>query len=150
MAQNGPESNSKTTVFFHPEEGLPGACRGLAGGVPGGCGGGVVGWDMHAPAQLTLCLWETSVERAPDGAVTLRPRVPLSHMSTRQAAQVLGCSPWTVQNLYQAGLLDGYKPGAKAKRRDGRASNATLRLDSGSVLEYRERQRELARQERAG
>jgi hypothetical protein len=105
---------------------------------------------MSAPQQLTLCLWETSIERGPDGAVTLRPRVPMSHMGVRQAAKVLGCSPWTVGDLYRAGLLDGYKPGAKVKRRDGRASNAALRLDSESVLRYRERQLEAARLERAG
>jgi hypothetical protein len=71
-------------------------------------------------------------------------------MSVRQAAKVLGCSPWTVQSLYQAGLLDGFKPGARVIRKDGRASNAALRLDSASVLEYKERQREMARRERAG
>ena len=100
--------------------------------------------------QLTFCLWETAVERAPDGAVTLRPRTPLSSMSAGQAAKVLGCSRWTVQSLYQAGLLDGYKPGARVVRKDGRGSNAALRLDSASVLAYKERQREMARQERDG
>lgn len=108
-------------------------------------------WRMSTPAaaQLTFCLWETAIERAADGAVTLRPRVPLSQMSVKQAAGILGCSPWTVQTLYQAGLIDGYKPGARVVRKDGRGSNATLRLDSGSVLEYKARQQELARQERA-
>jgi hypothetical protein len=34
-------------------------------------------------------------------------------------------------------LIDGYKPGARVKRKDGRASNAALRLDSESVLKYK-------------
>jgi hypothetical protein len=80
----------------------------------------------------------------------LRPKTPLSNMSAWQAAKVLGCSRWTVQSLYQAGLLDGYKPGARVVRKDGRGSNAALRLDSASVLQYKERQQEMARQERAG
>lgn len=108
------------------------------------------GRDGRAPLQLTFCLWETAIERQADGSVRLRPRVPLSHMSVKQAARVLGCSPWTVQNLYQAELLDGWKPGARVKRKDGRASNAALRLDSASVLEYKARQQEMARRERAG
>jgi hypothetical protein len=99
--------------------------------------------------QLTFCLWETSVERAADGSVTLRPRAPLSSMSAGQAGKVLGLGRDRVYDLYKAGLIDGFKPGAIATRRDGRASNAALRLDSASVLEYKERQREMARRERA-
>ena len=99
-------------------------------------------------SALQLCLWETAVETAPDGAVTLRPRVPLSTMSAAQAGKVLGLGRDRVYDLYQAGLLDGWKPGAMAKRSDGRASNAALRLDTEGVLRYRERQREMALRER--
>ena len=100
--------------------------------------------------QLTFCLWETAVEKAADGSVTLRPRVPLSTMSAAQAARVLGVGRDRVYDIWQAGLLEGTKPGALARRRDGRGSNAALRLDTASVLEYNERQREMARRERAG
>lgn len=98
--------------------------------------------------QLTFLIWESEVTRTGTGTVTLTARRPLSTMTTRHAAKVLGCSEWTVQNLYQAGLLEGYKPGARVVRKDGRGSNAALRLDSGSVLEYRERQLAAARSER--
>jgi hypothetical protein len=98
--------------------------------------------------QLQLLIWESEVTRTGTGSVTLTARRPLSTMSCAHAAKVLGCSRWTVQNLYQAGLLDGYKPGARVVRKDGRGSNAALRLDSGSVLEYRERQLAGARAER--
>jgi hypothetical protein len=100
--------------------------------------------------QLTLCLWETSIERGPDGAVTLRARVPLSTMGVKQVARVLGLGRDRIYDLWQAGLLDGHKPGAIAVRTDGRRSNAALRLDSESVLRYRARQLEAARLERAG
>ena len=99
--------------------------------------------------QLTFCLWETAVEKQPDGSVTLRPRVPLSTMTAKAAGKVLGLGRDRIYDLWQAGLLDGYKPGAVAVRTDGRKSNAALRLDTASVLEYKERQRESARLERA-
>lgn len=102
-----------------------------------------------SPAQqLTFCLWETAVERKPDGSVTLRPRAPLSTISAKRAGEILGLGVDRVYDLYQAGLINGCKPGAVAKRKDGRRSNAALRLDSGSVLEYRERQLAAARAER--
>ena len=69
--------------------------------------------------------------------VRLVARKPLSHMSVKQAAKLLGCTPWTATDLYRLGLLEGYKPGARVSRKDGRASNAALRLDSRSVLEYK-------------
>jgi len=99
--------------------------------------------------QLQLLIWESEVTRTSGNTVTLTARRPLSHMTSRQAAKILGCSPWTVQQLYQASLIDGYKPGARVVRKDGRGSNAALRLDSGSVLAYKERQLELSRKERA-
>lgn len=80
--------------------------------------------------------------------MTLVARRPLSHMSRAQAAKVLGCSEWTVSSLYRAGLIDGYKPGARVVRKDGKGSNAALRLDSGSVLEYKQLRLDMARIER--
>ena len=87
--------------------------------------------------QLHLLVWESDVTPAGDGKVTLTARRPLSHMNRKQAAKILGVSEWTISDLYRLGLLDGYKPGARRKRTDGKASNAALRLDSQSVLEYK-------------
>jgi hypothetical protein len=89
------------------------------------------------PVQLTLCIWESEVVTAGPGKVTVTARRPLSHMSAKQTAKILGVSEWTVTDLYRKGLIDGYKPGARVKRKDGRASNAALRLDSESVLKYK-------------
>ena len=100
--------------------------------------------------QLHLLIWESEVVPAGDGRVTMVARRPLSHMSRKQAAKVLGCSEWTVSDLFRLGLLDGYKPGARVKRTDGKASNAALRLDSGSVLLYKQRQQADARVSRVG
>jgi len=83
------------------------------------------------------------VVRDGDGAVRIVARKPLSTMSAARAGKVLGCSAWTVRKLFRLGFLKGYKPGAAAKRRDRRASNAALVLDSESVLRYKaERERE--------
>jgi hypothetical protein len=98
--------------------------------------------------QLTFCLWDTAVERQADGSVKLRPRAPMSVMSAKRAGEILGLGVDRIYDLYQAGLIEGCKPGAMAVRKDGRRSNAALRLDSASVLEYKERQRENARRER--
>ena len=65
-------------------------------------------------------------------------RRPLSRMSVAQAARLLGCSKDGVWRAFRAGLITGWKPGARAKRADGRASNAALVLDAGSVLAYKE------------
>lgn len=88
------------------------------------------------------------MERQPDGSVALRPRAPMSVMSAKRAGEILGLGVDRIYDLYQAGLLEGSKPGAMAVRKDGRRSNAALRLDSASVLEYKERQRANARRER--
>ena len=93
--------------------------------------------NPSAPRQMQLLIWDSEIVTAGDGQVTLKARTPLSHMSVKQAAKVLGCSAWTVSNLYQLGLLEGYKPGARVRRKDGKASNAALRLDSESVLRYK-------------
>lgn len=84
-----------------------------------------------------LLVWESEAVAAGENQVMLIARKPLSHMSRKQAAKALGCSEWTVSDLFRLGLLDGYKPGARVRRKDGRASNAALRLDSGSVLSYK-------------
>ena len=89
--------------------------------------------------QLHLLIWETDVSTGVNGRVTMTARRPLSHMGRKQAAKVLGCSEWTVSDLFRLGLLDGYKPGARVRRADGKASNAKLRLDSASVLGYKEK-----------
>lgn len=98
--------------------------------------------------QLTFLIWESEVKTTGPGSVTLTARRPLSTMSCQHAAKLLGLGRDRVYDLYQAGLIDGFKPGAVATRKDGRRSNAALRLDAGSVLEYRERQLAAARAER--
>lgn len=86
--------------------------------------------------QLAL-VWESELVPRGDGRMELVPRRPLSHMSRKRAARVLGVSEWTVSDLFRLGLIDGYKPGARVVRKDGKASNAALRLDSESVLRYK-------------
>jgi hypothetical protein len=96
--------------------------------------------------QLTL-IWTSDLVTRGDGRTELVARKPLSHMSRRRAAAVLGVSEWTVSDLFRMGLLEGYKPGARVKRRDGKASNAALRLDSESVLRYKAQREEMSRME---
>lgn len=86
---------------------------------------------------MQLFVWESEVTQTGDGRAVITARKPLSHMSRKQAARLLGCSEWTVSDLFRLGLLDGYKPGARVLRKDGKASNAALRLDSESVLRYK-------------
>jgi excisionase family DNA binding protein len=90
---------------------------------------------MATSEQLTL-IWESMLERDGENGVRLVARKPLSRMSTKHAARVLGVSVWTINKLHRAGKIHGYKPGAVATRRDGRASNAALVLDAESVLRY--------------
>lgn len=85
--------------------------------------------------------------RTGDNQVTVRATKPLSRMSVSQAAKVLGVSEWTTRKLWRMGLLAGWKPGAARRRSDGRGSNAALVLDAESVLRYKRRQEEQARQE---
>jgi hypothetical protein len=94
--------------------------------------------------QLTL-IWESELVARGDGRMEVVARRPLSHMSCKQAARALGVSTWTVSNLYQLGLIAGYKPGARVRRKDGRASNASLRLDSESVLRYKAEREAMSR-----
>lgn len=92
-----------------------------------------------AADQLSL-FWESEVVSNSNGTVTLRAVAPLSHMSRRQAARALGCTEQVITNLFRLGMLRGYKPGGWRVRKDGRASNAKLRLCSESVLMYKRRQ----------
>jgi hypothetical protein len=97
--------------------------------------------------QLTL-IWESELVSRGDGRMEVVARRPLSHMSRKQAARALGVSEWTVSDLFRLGLLEGYKPGARVlKRRDGKASNAALRLDSESVLRYKAAREAMCRME---
>lgn len=102
-----------------------------------------------AAEQLAL-IWESELVRDGDGRVRLVAKVPVKDLSCKQAAKVLGLSTWTVANLYQLGLIDGSKPGARVKRSDGRGSNAALRLDAASVAAYDARQKAAAKAERYG
>lgn len=90
------------------------------------------------PEQLTLCIWETEVTPAGEGRAVVTARKPLHRLSVAQAAKMLGCSKDGVWRAWRAGLITGWKPGARTKRKDGRSSNAALVLDAGSVLAYKE------------
>ncbi|MCU0752743.1 MAG: hypothetical protein MUC40_06905 [Akkermansiaceae bacterium] len=87
--------------------------------------------------QLQLLVWESEITAAGDGRAVVTARKPLSRMSVEQAAKLLGCSKDNVWRAFRAGLITGWKPGARTSRRDGRQSNAALVLDAGSVLEYK-------------
>lgn len=88
--------------------------------------------------QTQLLIWETEVTQAGENRAVVTAKKPLYRMTRRQAARVLGCSEWTVSRLYRLGLISGWKPGAgTTKRKDGKASNAAVVLDAGSVLEYK-------------
>jgi hypothetical protein len=98
-----------------------------------------------ATEQLGL-FWASEVVQNADQSVTLRAVVPLSHMSRKQAARALGCSVQVVTDLFRHGMLEGYKPGGWRVRKDGKASNAKLRLCSGSVLRYKQAQERAAKE----
>lgn len=87
---------------------------------------------------MTLMIWESNVTTDGNNRAVVTARKPVFAMTTTQAAKVLRCSAWTVAKLYRNGILSGYKPGAVAKRRDGRKSNACIMLDSESVLRYKQ------------
>lgn len=97
--------------------------------------------------QKKHLIWESEVTRTGDNQVTLRACKPLSGMPVAAAAKILGVSKWTVQKLWRMGLLKGSKPGAAKVRSDGHGSNAALVLDAESVLAYKARQEEQAKQE---
>lgn len=98
--------------------------------------------------QLKFTIWETTVSRGADGHARLEPVAPVATLSVPEAGNLMGLGRDRVRRLYQEGHLEGWKPGGGAIRRDGKASNARLRLDAASVLRYISRQRRLARQER--
>jgi len=88
------------------------------------------------PASLIL-LWESELSKMPNGRFELVPKKPVKDLSCKQAAKILGVSPWTVADLFRLGLIKGCKPGARRVRSDGKASNAALRLDAESVAAYK-------------
>jgi excisionase family DNA binding protein len=100
------------------------------------------GANPHANSQqLTLLVWESEVVKTGNNEVRIIARKPLSEMTSKQAAKCLRVTEWTIHKLWRAGKLQGYKPGAAKKRRDGRASNAKLVLDAESVLRHKEASR---------
>lgn len=103
-----------------------------------------------APRQMQLLIWESDVVHdvtpAGESRATVVARRPLSHMSRKQAAKVLGCSEQVITELYRHHQLEGYKPGGWRVRKDGKASNAKLRLCSGSVLRYKAAREKQARE----
>lgn len=83
------------------------------------------------PIQLELGLSispDVQVTRLPDGEVRMKPRAPLVHGSTKDAARVLGCCERTVRNLIAEGELVAWRP---AKR--------WLRVDMASVYDKKKR-----------
>lgn len=94
-----------------------------------------------APQKLGL-FWESEVihETTPTGEsrATVIARRPLSRMSVKQAAKLLGCTAYTVRKAFRSGRISGWKPGAVAIRKDGSTSNAALVLDAASLLAYKQ------------
>lgn len=98
--------------------------------------------------KKTLMIWESEVTRTGPESVSITAKRPLDTMTRAQAAKVLGVSPWTVSHLFRGGYITGHKPGARVIRKDGKASNAAVRLDTASVLKYHKRQLAWAEAER--
>jgi hypothetical protein len=91
--------------------------------------------------QSTLLLWESDLTAAGDGRMIVTARRLVTDCTVERARKILGLPKSrtaVVYRLYRAGLIDGAKPGAIAKRKDGRSSNAKLVLDMESVLRYHE------------
>lgn len=101
-----------------------------------------------AAEQLAL-IWDSEVIREANGVVRLVAKKPVFDMTAKDAAKMLNVSVWTVNKLWRLGLLTGCKPGAARKRKDLRASNARLVLDTASVVAYKKRQNDAAKQEQA-
>lgn len=79
---------------------------------------------------------------AGDGRAIVQARRLVADCSVERAMKILGArSAKVVYRLYRAGEIDGRKPGAIKKRKDGKRSNAALILEMESVLACRERQR---------
>jgi len=90
-------------------------------------------------SERQLLIWDSEVVRESAGTATVVARRPLFRMSIGQAAKLLGCPRDTVERLYRAGILGGWKPGEnpQKKRADGRKSNAKVVLDAESVLRHK-------------
>jgi hypothetical protein len=88
--------------------------------------------------ELPLFVWATEVRQTGDGRAELVARKPVRDLSVKKAAEIIGCPREVVWRIFRAGLITGSKPGAIAVRKDGRGSNAALRLDAESVLRYKE------------
>ena len=97
-------------------------------------------------AKQVALFWESEVVRSPSGDVTVKAIQPVSHMSRKQAARALGCTMQVITDLFRHGMLSGYKPGGWRVRKDGKASNAALRLNADSVLRYKQRQEQAAKE----
>lgn len=98
-------------------------------------------------AKQVQLFWESEVVKNPSGEITVKAIQPVSQMSRKQAAAALGVGIWTISDLFRLGLLSGYKPGARTLvRSDGKASNASLRLNADSVLRYKQRQEQAAKE----
>lgn len=87
--------------------------------------------------DLALFPWLTQVRRTGAGRAEITAVRPLKNLSAKQAGEMLGMTGHEVRRLWRAGIIAGSKPGAIATRRDGRANNAQLVLDAGSVLAYK-------------
>lgn len=79
----------------------------------------------------------TRVRRLGDGRAEIEAVRPLVNMTLAEAGKVLGMQGHEVRRLYKAGIIAGSKPGAIATRKDGRANNARIVLDAGSVMAYK-------------
>lgn len=87
--------------------------------------------------DLPLFAWVTRVRRLGDGRAEVEAVRPVKNLSPEEAGEILGMRGHEVRRLFKAGIIAGSKPGAIATRRDGRANNARIVLDAGSVLAYK-------------
>ena len=86
-----------------------------------------------------LLIWESNiVTAAGENRAVVTAQRPLFRMSVKQAARVMQCSEGVITKAFRSGKLTGWKPGEIAKRTDGKRSNASIVLDAGSVLAYKE------------
>jgi len=88
-----------------------------------------------------LLIWDSEVISEGPGRARVVARKPLSEMSVKQTARLLGVSEWTVNDLCRLGILKSWKPGSRRTRSDGKPSNAKRRIDTESVLSYKARSR---------
>lgn len=90
-----------------------------------------------ATEDLPLFAWFTRVRRTGDGRAEIEAVRPLKNLTAQQAGEILGMAGHEVRRLWKAGIIAGSKPGAIATRSDGRANNARIVLDAGSVMAYK-------------